>query len=382
MLAEDMSARGYTKVSEPREADLAIIGTCVVIGKTEERMKRRIDELVEICGEVMVTGCLASTGGDELQKRYPGMKLVKPGEVEMSFDPGPDLIGVVPVSTGCTGDCTYCITRLARGALKSHDVTSIEKRFRCLLERGAKEIRVTSQDSASYGLDAGTSLIELMRTMDSHSGDHRIRLGMMNPDTAEPIFDELLDIMEGSHFYRFLHLPLQSGSDRILEKMNRRYTAGDWMELVERARRRIPEITISTDVITGFPGECEEDFQDTVKALERAEPDILNITRFSSRPGTEAHGMKDRIHSRTSKSRSSALTRIHEKISGERNQKYVGLATKALVLEKGKNHTVTGRTDSYKVVVLEDDPGMVLGTWVDVEITAASGVYLKGIRIQ
>ncbi|MFO8109053.1 MAG: MiaB/RimO family radical SAM methylthiotransferase [Thermoplasmata archaeon] len=377
MLAEKMAGEGHIEVSDPAHADTAVIGTCVVIKKTEERMKRRIAELKKYCDVVLVTGCLASTGKSKLE-RCSDLKLVEPGEIDMSFTPKPSLVGIVPISTGCTGSCTYCITKLARGALKSRSVSSIEQRFENLLKTGVKEVRVTSQDNASYGLDIGTDLIKLMKKLEMHGGEHRIRLGMMNPNTALSIEDELLEVMSDSHYYRFFHLPLQSGSNRILRSMNRGYTVQDWEDLIINIRKRLPDVTISTDVIVGFPGESEEDFKRTASVLKKIKPDITNITRFSSRPGTAADSMDKRIHSRDKKKRSKTLTGIHERNNKDNNRKFVGTKTRMLVLKEGKNDTLTGRMDNYKVVVIDKIRDDLLGKWVEVEIVDERSVYLKG----
>ncbi len=378
MLAEKMVCQGHIEVDDPLEADTAVIGTCVVIKKTEERMKRRIQELKECCDDIIVTGCLATIGGKELKRAYPGLTLVDAGEVNMSFEPEHSLFGTVPISTGCVGTCTYCITKLARGCLRSHDKESIKRRFESLLQKGVKEVRITCQDTASYGLDIDTNLIDLMKELDSYSGEHRIRLGMMNPNTALPIKEELMECMNDSHFYRFLHLPLQSGSNGVLKRMKREYTVGQWMDLIREVKKSIPDITISTDVIPGFPGETKEDFKRTVSILEEVKPDIVNITRFSPRPGTKAMDMVDNIHSREKKRRSKILTDLHAENSKKKNDEFVGINTNILVLEKGKNDTMMGRMNNYKVVVIDDNRHDLLGDWVEVKITDASGVYLSG----
>ncbi len=378
MLAEDMACEGHIEVKDPVEADTAVIGTCVVIKKTEERMKRRINELKECCDQVIVTGCLASIGGKKLKRSIPGIKLVEAGDVDISLEPQPSLIGTVPISNGCLGSCTYCITKIARGDLKSKCIDRITKRFERLIESGVKEVRVTCQDTASYGLDIDTNLIELMKELDSYPGKHRIRLGMMNPNTALPIKEGLIECMDNSHFYRFLHLPLQSGSNSVLERMGREYTVKQWIDLIQDIRKSIPDITISTDVIPGFPGESKEDFNRTVSILDKVKPDIVNITRFSPRPATKAMDMEDKIHSREKKRRSKILTDLHAVNSKKNNEEFIGIDTKILVLEKGKNDTMMGRMNNYKVVVIDDYRDGLLGEWVDVNISDAHGVYLSG----
>ncbi len=152
MIAENLEEEGHIQVNSPEEADKALIGTCVVIKKTEERMKRRIEELEEKCSEVLVAGCLSSTRKEEMRERCPDLDFIYPSDVEMSYRPlksqGNSVIGTIPISSGCLGNCTYCITRLARGRINSRSSSEIKERFEKLLSTSTKEIRLTSQDAA------------------------------------------------------------------------------------------------------------------------------------------------------------------------------------------------------------------------------------------
>lgn len=380
MLAEDYAARGHQRVHEPKEADIAIIGTCVVIGKTEERMKKRIAELDRLCGSVIVTGCLTRRAG-VIQDICPDAEIMTPDEIPMvSHSDFHKTIGVIPISSGCTGNCAYCITSLVRGKLNSRPAAYIINRFESMVSQGVKEIRLSCQDTASYGLDLGESLPTLVHRLLETKGDHRIRIGMMNPDTLLEIADEILEVMSDEHIYKFIHVPLQSGDNMILEKMNRRYKVEDFTGLVDKFREAFPDITLSTDVITGFPGESKKNFGKTKRIIYTVKPDILNITRFSSRPGTKAAAVDGHIHSRVKKKRSKELTSIHAAISRDMNEKYVGRSMRALVLERGKYDSLLARTDNYKVVVLKGLSEDFLGRWLDVKIVSASGVYLLGRR--
>ncbi len=377
MLADDYSLRGHQRVDTPEEADEVIIGTCVVITKTENRMKRRIKELSEICDSIVVSGCLTTTDNP-----CPGTKLVIPKDIPMTLESNSgSTIGVIPISSGCIGRCAYCITKIARGQLRSRPVDDIVKKFQNMVASGVKEVRISCQDTASYGLDIDTDIIYLLRKLTDIKGDHRIRIGMMNPDTAATKLDELKTVMESDKIYKFIHLPLQSGSDQILQSMNRRYTVEEWISIVKELRIKFPYLTLSTDMIVGFPGESEDDFEKTKEVLERIQPDIVNITRFSPRPGTTAAKLKDKVHSSIKKERSKELTSMHMKMSRDINEGYVGRQMKVLMLERGKYDSITGRTDDYKVVVVKNADENILGHWIDVKITKASEVYLLGERI-
>jgi len=382
MIAESLENEGHIQVDSPEQADKALIGTCIVIKKTEERMKRRIKVLEEKCSEVMVAGCLSSTREEEMQKRCPNIDLIQPSEVEMSKKPlkskKDSVIGTIPISSGCLGNCTYCITRLARGDIESRSLQEIKERFEQLLSTSTKEIRLTSQDTALYGRDLNVDLTDLLRELLKIEKDYRLRIGMMNVDTLRPIKLELMDLMEDDRIYKFIHLPLQSGSDKILKKMNRNYDVEEWKGTVQKFRNRFTDLSLSTDVIVGFPGETKTDFEKTKEILKRTKPDIVNVTRFSPRGGTKAAEMEDKVHSRKKKERSKQITDLRFEISRELNEKYVGRRTDVLFLEKGKNNSLKGRMDNYKVVVIKEEDDDIIGKRKEVKIKEAEDIYLLG----
>ncbi|MGM0509648.1 MAG: tRNA (N(6)-L-threonylcarbamoyladenosine(37)-C(2))-methylthiotransferase [Thermoplasmatota archaeon] len=384
MLAESWQREGHERVDRLEDADRALIGTCVVIRKTEERMKRRIKELDDICDDVVVTGCITKARKEELEKICPDCGIIEPDKIEISsyldhmkrIDQ--DITGMIPIATGCTGNCHYCITKIARGELKSRSIDDITKRFESLLTNGYKEIQITCQDTASYGRDIGVSLPDMLERLSVFEGDHRIRVGMMNPDTAIEDLDEIIDSYDNENIYKFLHLPLQSGSDRVLKNMNRRYSVEGWRSVVKAFRDRFPDMTISTDVILGYPGETEEDYKLTKSIIEKMKPDILNITRFSARPGTKAYDMNEKVHSREKKKRSKEISAVHRKISYEKNRQHVGEDLETLILERGKDDTMKGRTNDYKMVVIRNASCGDIGSWRTVNIDAHGEVYIKG----
>jgi len=384
MLAESWEQDGHERVTDPEDADTALIGTCVVIRKTEERMKRRIEEFDEICDDVVVTGCITTARKKELKKICPDCEIIEPDQIEISSSldniQGVErgITGMIPIATGCTGNCHYCITKIARGGLKSRPIDKIAKRFKSLLTNGYKEIQITCQDTASYGRDIGASLPKLLNRLSEFEGDHRIRVGMMNPDTALENLDEIIKSIDDENIYKFLHLPLQSGSDRVLKNMNRRYSVEGWGDVVKAFRDRFPDMTLSTDVILGYPGETEEDYKLTKNIIEKIKPDILNITRFSARPGTKAYGMKEKVHSREKKKRSKEISAVHRRISYEKNRQYVGEDLETLILERGKDDTMKGRTNDYKMVVIRNSSRDDIGSWRTVNIDSHGEVYIKG----
>ncbi|MBS3817137.1 MAG: tRNA (N(6)-L-threonylcarbamoyladenosine(37)-C(2))-methylthiotransferase [Candidatus Thermoplasmatota archaeon] len=390
MIAESLEREGHERVEDLQEADRALIGTCVVIEKTENRMKRRIEELQEEVSEVIVSGCLPSIESREDVKEIfssnPECKLnlVQTDDVQFVSTPKNDpksIRGTIPIASGCRGDCSYCITKLARGDLKSRPPGKIKQRFKELVSRSTKEIRLTCQDTALYGKDISTDLNELLRELLKVEGDYRIRVGMMNVDTLKEIKDGFLDLLGNDRIYTFLHLPLQSGSNAVLKRMNRRYTAEGWLDLTKEFREKFPELTLSTDIIVGFPGETEQNFEKSRELLKRAKPDIVNVTRFSPRRNTKAAEMEEKVHSREKKKRSKDLTDLRFKISRKINEGYVGKKTSVLVLEEGKKDSLKARMDNYKVVILKNEDKELIGNRIEVEIKRAEDIYLVGKRI-
>ncbi len=382
MVARSLEEEGHEKVNSIEEADKVVIGTCVVIKKTEERMKRRIEELEEKCSEVIVSGCLSTTRKKEMGRRCQNLAFLGPDDVEFTrkqvSSRKDSLIGNISIASGCVGQCSYCITKLARGDLKSRAIDEIRARFEELVSTSTKEIRLTCQDTASYGKDKSTDFLRLLKELLKVEGDYRIRIGMMNVDTLEPIKDGLMDLMEDERIYKFLHLPLQSGSDKILERMNRNYNSLEWKKTARKFRDEFPDLTLSTDVIVGFPGESEEDFEKTKRTVKEIKPDIINVTRFSPREGTKAVDMENKVHSRIKKERSKIMTDLRFELSREINRDYVGKETEVLLLEEGKGYSLKGRMDNYKVVVLKGEDKDLLGKRKKVKIKEAEDVYLLG----
>ncbi|MGI5964447.1 MAG: tRNA (N(6)-L-threonylcarbamoyladenosine(37)-C(2))-methylthiotransferase [Candidatus Methanomethylophilaceae archaeon] len=388
-LSERMSGMGYSEAESAEEADIVILNTCTVVEATEKKMVKRMTELRNLGKEVIVTGCMAEVQPGRIAVRLPGSLVITPknysdfsekvgnryGQSAPSEHRKTSVSAILPVAQGCLGACTYCITRFARGKLKSYPEEELIKEFRKKIDGGAKEILITSQDTVCYGADSGTDLSVLLKRMLEKDGDYRVRIGMMNPCRIPPVLDGLLEVFEDPRVYRFLHIPLQSGSDDILKAMGRGYTAGEYIELVKKIRSVYPDMSISTDMITGFPGETEEDHRMSAEILKKLRADTVNITRFSPRPGTKAAEM-EQVNGRIAKERSAELTEIKNKICLENNRKTVGKTFRILVTEKGKDGSVIARTDSYRPVGIAE--GLPLGTFAEAEITGCKPTHLIG----
>lgn len=388
-LASRLRALGHEVVDNVSDADVVVLNTCTVIKETEGRMIRRMKELGG-SKRLIVVGCMASVQPDDIVRNAPGALILAPRDyssfskmVESSFGRGDALpmavhgaqvTSVLPVAQGCLGACTYCITRFARGLLSSYPMDEIVDSARSALRSGARELLVTAQDTACYGFDMGTDLSVLLDRITALSGDFMVRVGMMNPDNLGKLIDRFVPSWTVPKVYQFIHLPVQSGSPKVLERMNRGYAPGDFASLVRRLKEASPEMTLSTDVITGFPGETEDDHRATVKLLRAVRPDIVNVTRFSPRKGTQAARAKDQVPGRISKERSRELSKLRFEISREINAALVGREERVVVTEEGKNGTSIARTRSYKQVVL---PGRLpLGTALDIEITDSAPTHL------
>jgi threonylcarbamoyladenosine tRNA methylthiotransferase CDKAL1 len=390
-----MKYEGHQIVENLTDADVLVLLTCTVIGTTEQRMLSRLKVFQKTHKRIIVTGCMACVQADLITAIAPRASLLslhyiqyindiilgnKPDFIEAKKTALPKyydtMMAPIMIAEGCRLSCTYCITHFTRGALRSFPLQEIIEDVKSAIKQGCKEIQLTAQDTASYGLDIGTNLGILLTQICALKGVFRIRVGMMNPLTLQKSLDVILPAYQHHKLYKFLHVPVQSGDDNILKKMNRGYTVKDFTELVQRFRKTIPTLTLSTDVIIGFPTETQEQFNQTLMLLKKIKPDIINITRFSARPYTIAKKMKGRIPTDIVKERSKQTTEICSRLSLEKNKEHLGKTHLVLVTEKGKKKTFTGRTEHYKQVVLREP--VCLGKLVYVKIIDATPTYLVG----
>ncbi len=395
---------GFELCGSADESDAVVINTCVVKEPTEhkiiDRMKRLRKQFPKKA--LVIAGCMPEIMEERLAEAFPGASIVGTHssgriaealrsatmgrKVSMTGGRGGTplsaprvrknpLVGITEISTGCDGACSYCAVRLAKGRLSCHPPEEIAASVREAVSGGCREICLTSQDNASYS-HGGTDLPSLMRSVCSIEGGFMVRVGMMNPDNVMRIKERLIGAYSHPKVYRFLHLPLQSGSDSVLSRMRRRYTASGFTGLVADFRRAFPDLMLSTDVIVGFPGETDADFCMTVDVIRQVKPDIVNISKFGARPGTEASGMEP-VPDGTVKARAASLHGTARGIYAEKNAGWVGWRGDVLVTEKAKGAgEFMGRTPTYKPVILKGDG--ILGRRVRVEVTEAHTAHLKG----
>lgn len=374
-------------------ADLVIINSCGVKGPTEHKIRKRIKEIQALNKPLIVAGCLPTISdvntnvvGTNVYDIVEAVKKVRHGqEVHIIKEEkenklcypriGDTVKGIIPISEGCVGSCTYCAARIARGHLFSYPVESIVKTAQNFINQGYKELQITSQDTGCYGLDHGEKLPFLLETLLSLKGKFKIRVGMMNPNHVSDILDDLLNVYYNEKIYKFLHIPVQSGNDEILERMNRKYTVSQFLEICQVFRKEFPDLCVWTDIIVGFPTETEAQFEDTLDLVRKIQPDKINVTRYSPRPNTKAAQMPQ-FPDWIKKERSRKLHKLRMDISLKINKLYVGNSFEVLINKKGLvESTMIGRTFNYKPVVCTGE----LGEFKMVTIKSAKPTYLKAI---
>ena len=406
MIAGILSKAGAVIVKSPEIANAIILVTCHVKEATEKKILFRIQELGKKYPEkvLIVYGCLARAypekvleacpkaclvGNFSLHKIAEAVKNALKGKRIEYIEEKPKVklglprirrnpvIGIVPIAEGCVGNCAYCSTKFSRGKLFSYPKEFIIKEICSLVKTNVKEIWLTAQDTGAYGIDINSKLPELLKEISKIRGKFFVRVGMLNPGHMKKYLDELIEAYESKKIYKFLHLPVQSGSDKILKLMKRNYTVADFIEIIEKFRENFPEIQIWTDIIVGFPGESDEDFEQTKTLIKEIQPDWVNISRFSSRPGTEAQKMKQ-LPTQIKKERSRELSELVREIVEKVNEKWKNWEGEVLVSEKGKQGFIA-RNFAYKPVVIKNVQNL-LGKFVRVKIYKTKNVLFGELK--
>ena len=390
---------GHTLVDDASESDLNIIVTCSVKDATANKMIHRIKSLES--RPLVVAGCLPKAEADTVSRFAQNASMMGPNSLgrtlqvvdstlggrrqialedtdvskvglpKVRLNPA---VGIVEIASGCMSECTFCQTKLAKGGLSSYRMGDVVRQVRAEIDDGCREIWLTSTDNGCYGLDIGTDLPELVNAVSAIPRDFMVRVGMMNPMYMPRIRERLIESLDSSRVFKFLHIPVQSGSDRVLHDMKRGHTAETFRKAAREARERFRGMTISTDVIVGFPSETEGDFEMTVELLEETRPDVVNLSRYSARPGTEAAGM-EQVDVAEVKRRSKAVFEQTNRISAENNKEWIGWRGEVLFDEKADDG-VKGRNMAYKPVFVRDS--VEIGQSHTVEITGSGTKSLLG----
>jgi MiaB-like tRNA modifying enzyme len=282
------------------------------------------------------------------------------------------IISILEIATGCLSQCSFCQTKIAKGWLKSYRIGSIIRQLESDVIEGCKEIWLTSTDNGCYGRDINSNLVELLEACSSLSGRYKIRVGMMNPMYLSDLSDGLLQLYkESEKIFKFLHIPVQSGSENILKHMFRGHDAETFKNIVFKFRKEIPQVTIATDIIVGFPGESEDDFNSTIDLIQKTQPDIVNISKYSSRSGTYSSRFK-KVRSDIVKDRTEILHDICSSISRTRNslwKNWIG----ELLIDEINTKVIQGRNHAYKSVIIKDcKSSLNIGDTVKVKISKYS----------
>lgn len=414
MIGGILKEAGYEIATKRSESALNLIVTCSVKDTTEHKMMSRIRTMVKSGKPLVVAGCLPKADKAKIESASSSASLIGPN----SIDKAPDavrsalsgdrlvalkdsqldkvniprvrlnpVISIVEIANGCMSECTFCQTKIAKGWLRSYRIGDIVRQIKSDIKSGCKEVWLSSTDNGCYGRDIDSNLVDLLQACCSIEGNFKIRVGMMNPMYLPAILDRMVRLFcENDKLFKFLHIPVQSGSNRVLRKMKRGHTSKTFIDIVQAFRDRIPEMTISTDIIVGFPSETEDDFKQTIDLLERSEPDTVNISRYAARPKTEASGWKEmKVSSQVSKERSKYLHTLTRRIAKKRNSLWREWQGEIVIDETGK--VVQGRNYAYKPVVISSstssstaniaDRQILLGDMVNVKIFDFSNFSLK-----
>lgn len=412
-----LTERGFSSVKERKDASIVIINTCSVRDNADKRffgtlgqLKKRKESdpsfIVCVCGCMMQQQRVVDT----IKAKYPWVDVIFGTnsihhipelieKVAIEKEKVVDIIenteeiveglpakrlfdhkALVNIMFGCNNFCTYCIVPYTRGREKSRAPEAIVAEVKGLVADGVKEIMLLGQNVNSYDGN-GTSFAELLKMLNDVDGLERIRFMTSNP---KDLSDELIEAFAVcDKLCRNLHLPIQSGSNRVLKRMNRKYTREDYLKLIEKLRKTVPDITLSTDIIVGFPGETNEDFEETLSIVKEVEYDSAFTFIYSIRKGTPAEKFEDQIEESEKHRRFDLLVNAVNEISEKKNKAYQDRVEKVLVDSVSKNDksTLTGRTDGFKLVNFAGKKELI-GSLVDVKITDAKTFSLFGEVIE
>lgn len=409
-MAGVLSRAGYRLERDPGSADLVILNTCTVKDRTFLNFRRRLEQLGHTPDSpggpaLVVAGCIppayARTSlldsvstldpdsidrvGEVVRDTLRGRVVHARASAPLRSRPGlptvrrNPVVEILPIARGCLSACAFCQTRISRGKLFSFSLSEIVDRARQGLDEGVRELWVTGQDTGTWGMDAGSSLPELLRAMLELRGDFRIRLGMTSPQWVTPRLGEYLDIFDHPKMFRFFHVPVQSGSDAVLRRMKREGPVRDFEAIHAAFIGRCPDGTFLTDLIAGFPGESEADFGETLALVERLGLPGANVSRFSPRPGTASVRMSP-VEPAIIKRRTKTLMEKVRAMAASFHAARIGERRRVLIDQHREDGRSQGRTEAYRPVLFEES--LPLGSWVEAELTGASDFSFRGEVIE
>jgi len=414
VMAGMLLEKGFEAVKERKDADILIINTCSVrdnadkrffgtLGALKKRKKDNPNLIMCVCGCMMQQQHVIDT----LKAKYPWVDIIfgthnihqfpellenvlneKKKQISVWPDGGEIVEGLpvkrlhdkkalVNIMFGCNNFCTYCIVPYTRGRERSRHPEDILKEVRGLVCDGVKEIMLLGQNVNSYKGAEGVDFADLIYMLNEVEGLERIRFMTSHPkDLSDKLIQAFVDC---DKLCKNIHLPVQSGSSRILKEMNRKYTKEQYLELVRKLKEAVPEITMSTDIIVGFPGETEEDFEETLDLVRTVRYDSAFTFLYSIRKGTPAEKYENQVPEEVKHERFNRLVDLVNTISAEKNALYKGTVQKVLVegASARNSKTLAGRTDGFKLVNFHGCKEMI-GKTIDVEITEGKTFSLEG----
>ena len=402
-----LASGGYIQTDKPENADLAVINTCSVRQKAETRALARIAQIAALKGRkpnliVVVAGCMARRAGEDIIAQIPGVDYVvgpdyipeipdiinSKGKARVFVEEKSEATGIstksrpgrvtafIAITRGCENYCSYCIVPYVRGSLRSRPLSSIKAEMAILMETGAKDITLLGQNVNSYqddGLDFPGLLYKL-----ANGGPSRLRFLTSHPkDMSDKLIQCFADIPT---LCDSLHLPLQAGSDTILNAMNRGYSSAHYLNLIEKLRKAAPDISLTTDLIVGFPGETEADFEATLDMVRQIEYDSAFMFRYSVRPGTKAAEMVDDVPEEVKIERLNRLIELQQEIAARRNARWQDRTVEVLIEKHSRREPryPQGRARGGQSVLITDNDNLKKGDIVLAKIESTKSRSLFG----
>ncbi len=419
---------GFAETEKFDQADIVVFNTCCVRENAEERLFGKLGEIKKMKETknvlVAIGGCMMQEKSmlDKIKKSYRYVDIVfgthtiqslpedvykaiiKNEKVKDVLDIDGEIIEGLPIKRndktrasvtimyGCNNFCTYCIVPYVRGRERSRNPEDILNEIKGLAKEGYKEITLLGQNVNSYGNDnfkycspkvdsSINTFAKLLRAVNDIDGIEKIKFISPHPkDFKDDCIEAIRDCKKVS---KMIHMPLQSGNSKVLKEMNRRYTKEQYLDLVQKMKERIPDVHFSTDIIVGFPGETDEEFEDTLDVVKKVEFDQIFMFIYSIREGTRAAEREDQVPEEIKHVRFDKLKELYEKQVDSQNQKYIGTIQNIMVEGKSKNNEdmFTGRTDSNKVVIFKPNKNEKIGDFVNVKITEDHKWFLSGVII-
>ncbi|MBR1616825.1 tRNA (N6-isopentenyl adenosine(37)-C2)-methylthiotransferase MiaB [bacterium] len=408
-----LSHFGYVATDDDKEADLVIVNTCAIRQLSTDKAYSRLGAWSKMKKtrplKIAIAGCVSQLEKENLLKKFPALDLVfgprnipqlpklleeietkricatsdfEIVENDYNIARNKSINAWLAIMEGCDNFCSYCIVPFTRGRERSREMNAILKEAKTILSQGFCEITLLGQNVDSYGknLEGNVNFAKLLLELDKLEGNFRIRFTSSYP---VDITDEVIEVVKNSrHIAPCFHIPMQSGNDRILKEMNRRYNVEEYKNIVHKIRTQIKDVAITSDFIAGFPSETEEEFQDTIKIIEELELDYANTAAYSPRPFTKAAKMTDVFVDEEIKKR--RLQILNDKVKEatlKSNQKYIGHVMEVLI-DSEKDGVFQGRCGNNKIVHLKDNKTYKIGQFVNVKIESASTWCMFGYSIE